>query len=425
MVEFIWSFRGLKVRRILQGALLSAVVVMACAVSMGMASPVGLAQDAAQETQKTPPALGTVKSVSGNTVVMTTDAGSDVSVAVKDTTRIVRVVPGMKDLKDAQSVALKDLQAGDRIAVRGATNGSGVSATAIYVMTKTDVADQHAKERAQWNTGVAGLVSSVDAAGNAIHLNVVTLQGKKDVTVHVTDKTTLRRYAPGSVKFDEAKAAPLAEVHAGDQLRARGDKNADGTELTAVEIVSGSFRNISGEISAVDAAQNTITVHDLTTKKNVTVKFNSDAQLRKLPTALAQRIAVRLKGGTETAAAGGPGAATADGGGAAGAGGAPAGGAGASGDARPRRGFGAGGGAGGPGGGGPPDFSQIISRQPAVTLADLHKADAVILVGTESSGSEVTAITLLAGVEPILQGSPNGASSILSPWSLSSAPSGE
>ena len=108
-------------------------------------------------------------------------------------------------------------------------------------------------------------------------------------------------------------------------MRARGDKNADGTELTVVEIVSGSFRNISGEISAVDAAQNTITVHDLTTKKNVTVKFNS-MQLRKLPTALAQRIAVRLKGGTETAAAGGPGGATADGGGAAGAGGAPAGG---------------------------------------------------------------------------------------------------
>ena len=44
------------------------------------------------------------------------------------------------------------------------------------------------------------------------------------------------------MNFDEAKAAPLAEVHAGDQLRARGDKNADGTELTAVEIVSGSFR---------------------------------------------------------------------------------------------------------------------------------------------------------------------------------------
>jgi hypothetical protein len=55
----------------------------------------------------------------------------------------------------------------------------------------------------------------------------------------------------------------------------------------------------------------------------------------------------------------------------------------------------------------------------------LQKGDAVMLVGTESTTNAVTAITLLAGVEPILQGSPNGASSILSPWSLSGAPSGE
>jgi hypothetical protein len=424
MSESSWSNGTAPVMRKVRGAFLAAVFFFGANLFTA-AIPAAWAQDNSQEAQKTPPTLGTVKSVSGNTVVMTTDAGSDVNVAVKDSTRIVRVIPGMKDLKDAQSVALKDLQAGDRVAVRGAASGSGVSATAIYVMTKSDVADQHAKERARWNTGVAGLVSSVDVAGRAVHLNVVTLQGKKDVTVHVTDKTTLRRYAPGSVKFDEAKAAPLTEIRAGDQLRARGDKNADGTELTAVEVVSGSFRNISGEISAVDTAQNTITVRDLTTKKNVTVKFNSDAQLRKLPTALAQRIAVRLKGGTETTAASGAAGGTPDAGGAPGAGGAPAGGAGANGDARPRRGFGAGGGTGGPGGGGPPDFSQIISRQPTVALADLHKDDAVILVGTESSGSEVTAITLLAGVEPILQGSPNGASSILSPWSLSGAPSGE
>jgi hypothetical protein len=72
------------------------------------------------------------------------------------------------------------------------------------------------------------------------------------------------------------------------------------------------------------------------------------------------------------------------------------------------------------------DMQQMISRMPASTIADLQKGDAVMLVGTEASGKEITAITLLAGVEPILQGSPNGgASSILSPWSLSGAPSGE
>lgn len=82
-------------------------------------------------------------------------------------------------------------------------------------------------------------------------------------------------------------------------------------------------------------------------------------------------------------------------------------------------------GAGAGGAGGAMDLQQIISRMPAATISDLQKGDAVMLVGTEGSSSEVTAITLLAGVEPILQGSPTGAASILSPWSLSGAPGGE
>jgi hypothetical protein len=69
----------------------------------------------------------------------------------------------------------------------------------------------------------------------------------------------------------------------------------------------------------------------------------------------------------------------------------------------------------------------MLSRMPAATLADLQKGDAVMIVTTEGTQANgVTAITLLAGVEPILQASPNGgASSILTPWSLSGAPSGD
>ena len=32
-----------------------------------------------------------------------------------------------------------------------------------------------------------------------------------------------------------------------------GDRNADGTELTAQEIVTGSFRNVAGIVNSVDA----------------------------------------------------------------------------------------------------------------------------------------------------------------------------
>lgn len=78
-------------------------------------------------------------------------------------------------------------------------------------------------------------------------------------------------------------------------------------------------------------------------------------------------------------------------------------------------------------GGGPPDLQQAISRMPASAFGDFQKGEAVMLVATEgSSGGMPTAITLLGGVEPILQASPNSnASTILSPWSLGSGAGGE
>jgi len=114
--------------------------------------------------------------------------------------------------------------------------------------------------------------------------------------VKTTEQTILRRYAPRSIKFDEAKPAPLTEIKAGDQLRARGQKNADGSEIAADEIVSGTFRSIAGILVSSDNATGTITVTDLATKQPVTLRITSDSQLRKLQPFVAQRIAMRLKG---------------------------------------------------------------------------------------------------------------------------------
>jgi len=391
-----------------------------------------------QGTAKSPPALGTIKSISGNSLILASDAGVETYVDVRDSTKIVRIAPGQRDLKDAQPIALTDLQVGDRILVRGklGDDNKTFAATSIIAMKKADIAEKQSHERDEWQkSGVGGLVNNVDTAGGVISITTPSLREKKTVAVHIAKDTVLRRYAPGSVKFDEAKPAPLAEIRPGDQLRARGEKNADGSELTAQEIVSGSFRNISGTISSLDNAQSTITVHDLATKKNVTIKITSESQLRKLPAPMAQRIAQRLNGssgangsanGGGNADQAGPGQNSTRTSGAAPTAKEPATGSGQGQGDFGGRGRGMGGGAGGPGGGGA-DLQQMISRMPASTIADLQKDDAVMLVGTEAiGGNAVTAITLLAGVEPILQGSPNGgASSILSPWSLSAAPSGE
>jgi Domain of unknown function (DUF5666) len=422
-----------------------AAIAMVMAVSNAGVIPVeaAAAQESAQNNQgaaKSAPPLGTIKSISGNSLILASDAGVEINVDVRDSTKIVRIAPGQRDLKDAQAIALTDLQVGDRILVRGKAGDDNktFSATSIIAMKKADIAEKQSHERDEWQkSGVGGLVNNVDAAAGVISITTPSLREKKTVAVHVAKDTVLRRYAPGSVKFDDAKPAPLAEIRPGDQLRARGEKNADGSEVTAQEIVSGSFRNISGTISSLDSAQSTITVHDLATKKNVAVKITSESQLRKLPTPLAQRIAQRLNGAGggangDQAGPGQTGPGTASGTTPAPAAKEPAAGSGqgstpAAEDGRQRdfggRGRGMGAGAGR---GGAMDLQQMISRMPASTIADLQKGDAVMLVGTEANGNAVTAITLLAGVEPILQGSPNGgASSILSPWSLSGAPSGE
>jgi hypothetical protein len=143
--------------------------------------------------------------------------------------------------------------------------------------------------------------------------------------------------------------------------------------------------------------------------------------LRKLPLPMAQRIAARLKGVPADAPA--QSASNAPAGASSGQAekpaGPPTGGTGSNGSNAPA-------GSGRPGGGGAPDLQQAISRMPAATLADLQKGDAVMIVATEGGPNGLpSAITLLAGVEPILQASPNSSTSILSPWSLAGAPGGE
>jgi hypothetical protein len=368
-------------------------------------------------------AVGTVKAASGKNITLAAEGGSDVAVVVQDGARLLRIEPGQTDLKTAAPLQLEDLQPGDRILVRGTTGPDGKSLLAVSViaMKKADIADKRAHEREEWQKhGVGGLVSAVDPATGVVTISTSALGPNKNITVHVSKDTILRRYAPGSVKFDEATSAPIDQIKIGDQLRARGARSTDGGELTADEIVSGSFRNISGTIGSIDTGAGTITVSDLATKKPVVVKVNDTSQLRKLPPAMAQRIAARLKGnspgGQPTASADRASQGASPSSGSAPAAERPAGG-------QRQAGVGGAGQVGG-GQGGPPDLQQAIGRMPPGTLADLQKGDAVMIVATSGSpDGNVVAITLLAGVEPILQAS--GGQSILTPWSLSGAPGGD
>jgi len=359
--------------------------------------------------------LGTIKTIQGSALKLTTDDGADVNVMVKQGARMLRVEPGEKDLTHAVPLELSDLQVGDRIRVRGQNSPDGKTLVALEVIAikHLDIQAKRQQEQADWQKrGIGGLVSAVDPSANTIAVSVRAQGVTKTVTLHVASNTVLRRYAPGSVRFDDAKPAPLTQVQPGDQLRARGNRSEDGNDFAAEEVVSGSFRNIAGTITAIDPEAKTLSIADLLSKKPVTVRITAQSQLRKLPQELAAGMAMRLKteagarGTTPMAspgASGGPAGATSGGSGA----GIGPGGSG------PGSGYPV----GTPGGG--RDFQQVVNRLPLVTLGDFQKGEAIMLVATEgSTAGEMTAITLLGGVEALLAAPRGSQTYALSPWAL-------
>lgn len=359
-----------------------ALCVMVAAITLALAQ-----QTTPSET--TTRKVGTIKAIDAQTVTVKTDAGPEVKIVIQASTRLRQQPPGQTDLKNAVPIELKDVQVGDRILAAGkpGDDGQSIMATTAVVMKAADLAQKQQHDREDWQKrGVGGIVTAMDASGGTITISVTPTY---NIAVKTSPKTQFLRYAPDSVKFSDAKAGAFDQIKNGDQLRARGDKSEDGKQVTAEEIVSGSFRNIAGTVTAVDAANNTISVMDLITKKPVQIKVTSDSQMRKLTPMMAQGLAMLLKGRPE----GTPPAPASSG---------PPGG-------RP---------------GGPPDLQRMLGRVPAVTLAELQKGDALMIVSTQSEGaSPVSAITLLAGVEPVLtaSSSASGAATLLSGWNMSAS----
>jgi hypothetical protein len=392
--------------------------------AVGLLPLAARAQDAAAPAAKPVTFLGTVQTISGNAITVKNDAGATMQVRVEENARLLRIEPGQKTLAGASPFSLADLQAGDRVMARGSTStdGNALAATMLVAIKGADIAQKQEREREDWQKrGTGGLVKSVDPAAGTVTVSSGP-GGTRTQVIHASPSTIVRHYAPGSVKFDQAIKGTLDQIKPGDQLRARGSKSADGATLEAEEIVSGSFLNLAGPIQAVNADASTITLTDTATKKPVVVSVTPDSEVKKLDPAVAQRIAARLSGGGAKRPDGSPAGAT--GAGSRNAGPGSEGPGSTQGAAGPASGpSGADKQAGSPGrgpGGGGPDFQQLLARAPSVTLKDLQKGNMVIVVATEGqSPQSATAITVVAGVEPMLQASTSGSQAMLSStWNL-------
>lgn len=371
------------------------------------------AQDAAKPRFAS--VIGTVQKVDAAAKVfgIKTDKNEDTSVKFDDKTSFLRIPAGETDVKKATPVSATDVGTGDRILARVHTEDpTGLAATSFYITKQADVAQRQQKSRDAWQTqSVAGTVKAVDAAAKQVTIAVRGAAGPpKDVTLDVTGAVDYQRYSPDSSKYEPSA---LAAIQTGDQVRVLGQKNADVTQIKAEAIMSGAFRTLPVQIKSIDAATGLITATDLASKKSIVIAVKPDTTMKKLDDATALLMARRLNPSFQGGAGRG------QGGGGRGAGapeaapGAPpveaAGGRGG------RGGFGGGG-----RGGGAADPSRILEQQPTIQLADLKAGDPIVVTGSASNDmSKLTAMTLIAGVEPILRAAPqNGPDPLGGNWNF-------
>jgi hypothetical protein len=368
---------------------MKAFLIIAALISLPLTvTSTGFAFQATDPSITPKGAIGEVKTIdaAAKQLIIKTDAGSMVTVSLSDKTVYKRLAPGEQSLTNATDIALSDLVQGDRVWARGTVSEDrkSVPAVMVVVMTKADITKKQEAERAEWRRrGILGVITALKPETKEITIQHRTMATTDSVIIPVSDKTEMRRYAPDSIKFSDAKPAEFDELKVGDQLRALGDRSEDGVRFTAEKIVTGSFMTVAGVVTAVDPATGEITINELEKKHPLTILVKGDSVLRKFPAA-GEMGAFRGFGGA--------------------AGGQPQGGQQ---QGNPRQGGGPGGGPGaGPGGGprrGGFNINDMLERLPTISIADVKVGDTIIVSSTRGvDPTRLTAIALVSGADTLL-----------------------
>jgi hypothetical protein len=321
-------------------------------------------------------------------VISTKNAGAFI-VTFNDTTKFIKVPPGAKTLEGAEAITLADIGAGDRVWARGAVSGNNIAAAKqVILMNKAEIAKKNDSERADWlRRGIVGKVVNVNSSEKSLTLAVQRMGQTQNIVLPIEGKVKFRRYTEDAIKFADAKPSSFEEVKVGDQMRALGTRNEAGTTYTPEQIVFGTFRTVTGKITAIDAAKNEVTVTDDEKKQAITFILKADSNLKRVP----DFAAMMGGGGGFGGRPGGQGGPPQGGQGGPPAGGSPQGGQGPGGQGGPRI------------GGGGFDVQAMIDRMPETTLAELKPGETVVIAGTKGANpSRMTAVTLLSNVEGFL-----------------------
>jgi hypothetical protein len=351
------------------------------------------AASATDAKQKLELATGDVASIGGGRIVLQTKDGARIEIVLSDKTEYIRLSPENPSLKTATAANISDIGVGDKVAITGmfAADRKSMPARAVFLMTKSDIAQKQNKEREEWRTrGITGQVAAVNPQTKEITVSSRGFAGERKTVLTPKDNADIRRYAADSVDYNEAKTSSLGEIKVGDSIRALGEKGDDGATLKAEKIVTGAFQTVGGTIMAIDAAKNEITINNIQTKKPLTIVLGKNTVLKQFPAEAAQRMAqfqaMQSGGVMPGQGAARPAQANQNGGGQQNAGQAQN-------PNRTRQGGG--------------NIDDMLERFPTISINDLKVGEMIAVSSTKNQNAaaveRVNAIKLLSGVEPFLK----------------------
>ena len=345
------------------------VSMIAAAVALATSAICSAQQNAVESL------VGTVTDIdkNGASATIKTDTGTVVTLKTDDSTICLRIPANEKTLAKAVSIQFTEIAVGDRVLSHGTRKEKEFLAQRLVVLTKADVDKKREGDLDDWRRrGIGGIVKDLNAQTGQVNLELRG-SGANGRLVVFTTKADFRRYAAGSLRFEDALPSNFAELNLGDQLRALGEKSADGASFKAERIVSGAFRTIGATVTEIDLQRNEIKATSLEQKKPIVISLTKDSVLQRIPPPVAVAIAQKAMASKPASAGGG------------------------SPQAPPAQKA-------------PPavnqsiDVQQVIDGLPKIAAVDLKPGDVVAVTSVvDKDSSRVTAIKLVAGVDLVLK----------------------
>jgi hypothetical protein len=381
--------RGCSVKRV---SLLLSFILLLLSIS-------GMAQEGAEARSRG--VLGEVQSMDPDTRTITIQTANETyRIRLGGNISLLRVKPGERTLDNAEPISPSQISHGDRVFVQGlTTQEDGFHlARRIIVMSQAEIARKQEFEREEWRRrGIAGVVEAIDPNLRQLSVRLPGRQTGPFMALEAPEGTRLLRYAPDSVKFNDAVPSEFADIKVGDQLRALGETSSDGTRYSAEIVVSGTFTVVGGPILAMEP-DGRVKIDNLQTQTPLTVVVTADSVIKRVPPGLSRMLAMRagleegeseerpqMRGSRRGTPGGGPSGRRSSGDTPR-----PPGGEG-----RPQR---------GEGGFPSRDMGEMMERLPAINLDELKPGDFILVSSTAGRDpSTVTAIQVLAGLDALMQ----------------------